>query len=191
MTSQNVPTLALFDLGAHMKALRTQRAQLATERDEAASQYVEMVSEIYAAGDLRGVLDAMRGLEIVYGPGWTNFIKDAGLPEKKQVESALLGTCNDGDGMWCGTFPIQPDDFRPTGKTWVVYRLLKGDELLYIGSTGSFLSRIKAHARDKDFDRWQAAKCATEGECRRLEKILINNYRPPLNRMIPRVLAEV
>lgn len=54
-------------------------------------------------------------------------------------------------------------------KVPVVYELFQNNELVYVGSTGNFSNRVKAHKRDKIFDYWVAYPYPTEGEARGAE----------------------
>lgn len=184
MTGQRVP-MEVLDLGTAIATIRAQRRALDEERDYLASDYLRAMIVLHEDGRLLDLRDAMLGFKNVYGGGWSKHVEQAGLPDLRAIERELLGACNDGDGRWRGTFPVERDALRPPKGTWVVYRLLRGVDLLYIGSTGSFLDRVKAHARDKDFDTWEAYRCRDERHCRGLEALLIDKYRPPLNRMIP------
>jgi hypothetical protein len=172
---------AVFDSGIGIMALNAQQAAIAAEREAVADQYLDAMTGM-GPSDL--VL-SLEGFKIAYGPGWSKRAEQAGFPSLSILRSRVLSVCNDGDGRWKGAFPLEPASPRPARGTWVVYQLFLGDELLYIGSTGSFAERINAHKRTKVFDSWRAAECESEQHCRDLEGALIDRYRPRLNRMIP------
>lgn len=175
----------LLDLAAGLTGSRAQQASIEAERQVFADDFIEAMKGLRAESRLDDLAVAMRGFKAAYGSGWAKRVKASGLPDLRAIEASILAVCNDGDGRWRGTYPLSPDAPRPRRGTWVVYQLLRGDELLYIGSTGSFAERAYAHSRAKEFDSWRAAKCASESHCRELEAALIDRYRPPLNRMIP------
>lgn len=176
---------AVFDCAAHIVATTAAMTALEAERETAAAAYLRAMRELRTDGSLTDLIAATEGFRSVYGKGWTTRLKEAGLPQLKTLVAEVRGMCNDGEGRWRGPFPLSTEDVRPAVGTWVVYQLTLGSDLLYIGSTGSLYDRLKAHSREKTFDSWRAARCATEIECRHLETALIDRYRPPLNRMIP------
>ena len=184
VVSQEVP-FAAFDTLAGICGLRAQEKALLGEIDSLVETAVGVMTDFALKGDHAALLEAMQGFRVVYGSGWARRLKTSGLPDVKSVEATLRGVCNDGEGRWRGGYPLEQTASRPARGTWVVYQLLNGDELLYIGSTGAFAERIKAHGRTKEFDSWRAAECQDERHCRQLEAALIDHYRPPLNRMIP------
>lgn len=176
----------LFDTATEMQALIAQCEALKRERENLASEYLLEVADTFAAGDLDRTISALTAFKALYGRGYAKKAEDAGLPTLQQLERTVLGACNDGDNRWTGPSPLTPTTKRPLAGTWVVYQLLDADgSLLYIGSTGDFAGRVKAHARNKSFSSWRAAACKSERDCRDLETALIDRYRPPLNRMIP------
>lgn len=184
MTIHTVPAEVLDEL-TRLKAFVPQLEALEAERTACADECLESIkglSQEWPAAVTHRVVTAFGAM---YGSGWTKRLEAAGLPTPKQLKAKMLGECNDGDGRWRGPFPMETTDRRPPAGTWVVYQLIWKDELVYIGSTGSLATRLKAHARDKDFDSWRASRCDNESHCRALETALIDRHRPPLNRMIP------
>lgn len=175
---------AMFDTYALLSGLRSQRAAIDTERELLADRCIFVMKELHKAGNLRDLLGAVEGFQIIYGEGWSKKLKESGLPKPRQIESAILAVYNDGEGRWRGPAPLARDCPRPARGTWVVYQLLAGDDVVYIGSTGAFVDRVRVHASSKTFDSWRAAECESEAHCRALEAALIDRHRPPLNRMI-------
>lgn len=188
MTSQRVIDGA-FNVAVDLLAINAQIAALQVERELELDRYIEHMRSLSD----QDLLDTMKALKVLHGVGWAKRLDEAGFEcsNIRVLERRLLGTYNDGDGKWRGDFPVAEADYRPTPGTWVVYQLLSRGELVYIGSTGDFLTRLKAHARNKTFDSWRAAKCPSEMDCRDLETALIDRYRPPLNRMIPTPRLEL
>ncbi len=96
----------------------------------------------------------------------------------------LLRAPNEPDGSWSGQWPLQDGDSVPPKRTSVVYSLYGEDGLLlYIGSTGAFLQRMKGH-RMKRWAQWRAQPCISRGAAYRLERDLVAQHRPPLNAVI-------
>lgn len=190
MTSHIVPH-SVYDSLVAIVALNKQHAAIDQEREDFADVCIKSIRTIQEVAELTDLAAAIEGFKIAYGKGWSKRLKAAGLPDLAAVQRAILGVHNDGPGRWRGRFPVNPDDPRPPRGTWVVYQLLAGDDLLYIGSSGDLVVRLKAHSRDKEFDGWRAAECPTEQSCRDLETALIDRYRPPMNRVIPKPRVEL
>ena len=184
MTSNEVPE-NIYDLGAALAAAVASHRALTVERDDAAYHYIARMQEMCDRGQVEAVAAALEGFKIVYGPGWSALASNAGIPSLAALRSQIRSRCNDGDGKWVGQWPLSQEDARPSKGTWVVYQLVDGGDLVYIGSTGQLYERLYAHARTKHFDEWRAAECEDERNCRDLETALIDRYRPRLNRMIP------
>lgn len=182
--STRVPPQILNEL-VLLGTYQAQITALNTERDAWADECLAHMKWCSARWSDQDLFDAINGFRVAYGDGWTKRLATVGLPTLKQLRATMLGACNDGEGRWRGPFPLAEGDVRPPLGTWVVYQLTLAGELVYIGSSGQFATRVKAHARDKSFDGWRASHCANEAECRDLETALIDRYRPPLNRMIP------
>lgn len=189
MTGNQQVIPEVFDAAMGILALDAQAKAIAAERNAAVDQYLEVMRGIGRTSEL---VDAMRGLKIVYGSGYSKRLTDAGFPSLRDLAARQRSAYNDGEGLWRGAWPLDADDVRPAKGTWVVYQLFQGGELLYIGSTRAFYDRIKAHSYKKDFDAWRAAECPHEDHCRELEAALIDRDRPPLNRMIatPRMVLR-
>lgn len=185
--SQGVPAV-VFDHAAAIAALRKQQWALEAELQTAVDDYLSATRTI-PSDDKSDLVAALEGFKLVHGTGWEKLSVAAGLPKLRDVIASQRSQCNDGEGKWKGTFPIPKDAFRPARGSWVVYQLLAGDTVLYIGSTGDLSARLHSHSRTKEFDGWRAALCESERQCRDLEAALIDRHRPPLNRMIatPRV----
>lgn len=175
----------MTDHAATLAGITAQIAALEAERESAALDFLWAMRELHSTDQFTRLRTATEVFRVMYGAGWTTRLEEAGLPSLATLKAEIRGLCNDGEGMWRGPFPLDTDDARPATGTWVVYQLLLGDELVYIGSTGALYDRLKAHAREKVFDSWRASRCENERHCRDLETALIDRYRPPLNRMIP------
>ena len=73
-----------------------------------------------------------------------------------------------------------------------VYFLVKGDEVVYVGSSVNVLERVSKHASgstetDKDFDG-SFAVFLPERDIRWAEACLINSLKPTHNRQVPRLI---
>lgn len=66
-----------------------------------------------------------------------------------------------------------------------VYALYRGKELVYIGHTGLFRTRILCHRRRFKFDAIKVAPIDNYAERKRLERKLIWRLTPVENRVIP------
>lgn len=59
-----------------------------------------------------------------------------------------------------------------------VYKLMDGDEVVYVGKTANPQQRVTQHRVDKKFDRVFVSQCI---EADRVEKELIGHYKPKYN----------
>jgi hypothetical protein len=73
-------------------------------------------------------------------------------------------------------------DYRHGGGVYALYR---GKELVYIGHTGNFRSRIQCHRRRFAFDGIKLAPIESRRERQRLERRLLFRLTPFENRIIP------
>lgn len=62
-----------------------------------------------------------------------------------------------------------------------VYFLFKGDELEYIGQSINVFRRLNDHLKDKVFDNYSFVCCDSKYDAEKLEKQLIEKYKPRLN----------
>lgn len=75
------------------------------------------------------------------------------------------------------------DDYKDTcNNSFFVYKLYKGDSVVYVGRTLQLSSRIKTHRSNKDFDRVTYVTCDTKEDMNNLEGFLIQQLNPPLNK---------
>lgn len=85
--------------------------------------------------------------------------------------------------VWRGSWPLKEGTEYPGKGASVVYFLYDAaDALAYVGSTGAFIRRMEAHAKDKVWVRWEALKCRSRDDAYRLEEAEIADRRPYLNR---------
>lgn len=63
----------------------------------------------------------------------------------------------------------------------VVYFLIEGDEIVYVGHSSSPYWRVGHHARTKDFDRWAYIEVEADA-AKRVERALIADLDPKHNR---------
>ncbi len=74
---------------------------------------------------------------------------------------------------------------------YYVYKLYKGDQLVYIGSTKGLSSRMSQHSKtDKDFDKVLITRLTDEQEMLALEQYLIYKEDPPENKVVNLALAR-
>ena len=78
------------------------------------------------------------------------------------------------------------DDKRTFKKSFIIYALIRNNEIVYIGQSKQILSRISAHlASEKEFDSWSIVEnlgeYCTAGELNRLEKKYIRKFIPVYN----------
>lgn len=69
-------------------------------------------------------------------------------------------------------------------KYFIVYQLLREDELMYVGKTIDIHKRLSSHLKDKDFNKVLLTRCETEKEQDTLEQTLIERFRPKLNKAL-------
>jgi hypothetical protein len=106
-------------------------------------------------------------------------LNTASLPKARRIAKAARERLN-GPGYWWGTIPVGNAPHPPPGQA-VVYFLTDSTGLLYIGSSGKFAERIRAHRRTKLFTHWAAIPMATRKIAYQVESALIAQHRPPLN----------
>jgi hypothetical protein len=92
------------------------------------------------------------------------------------------------DGSWRGPFPLRDTEHRPRAGVNVVYALYdRQDEPCYVGSTGDFRARLRAHKADgKRFTTWAAWPCKDREEAYQREVQLLRASMPYLNRKVAR-----
>lgn len=74
---------------------------------------------------------------------------------------------------------------------YYVYKLYKGTQLVYIGSTKGLSSRMSQHSKtDKDFDKVFITRLSDEQEMLALEQYLIYKEDPPENKVVSLALAR-
>ncbi len=66
----------------------------------------------------------------------------------------------------------------------VIYYLVQGDEVIYIGQTCNLAQRLLSHMSNKDFDRYSFFESAPE-DLDLLEAELILHFKPALNKGVP------
>lgn len=69
---------------------------------------------------------------------------------------------------------------------WVVYLLYNAGELVYVGQSGAYQERLRAHRSRFDFDRVMIKYCETEEETLRLEADIIIIRKPRYNMTLRR-----
>lgn len=88
-------------------------------------------------------------------------------------------------GDFCNQFNIAPDIKRPGIDDYLVYFLLDGETVVYVGKTSDvgLYSRIKSHQQDKQFDGFFTInRIPTEEEALILESGFISIIRPRYNK---------
>src|SRR4029077_1574034 len=67
-------------------------------------------------------------------------------------------------------------------REWVVYRLFKGEKLLYVGMSGDWPARLRTHlSHGVEFDRYELEDAPSKEAALALEANAIRDERPPLN----------
>lgn len=68
-------------------------------------------------------------------------------------------------------------------KVFIVYFLIDGGEIVYIGQSVAFGSRLHQHISDKSkkFDRYFTIKCKDKSEMDELERYYISAFKPTFN----------
>lgn len=177
-------------------ATRTRRidaltADLTTRRREAWDEHLSQVGRMWSAGELD--FDDLQSIAMFcrlhHGPGyrqlWNKHIPHDPSTLKAKSETAARMRPSHG-GYWYGTLPLR-HPYPPDGVD-VVYMLLGlGGVLLYVGSTGVFASRVKAHLRvhRQEFTAWIAVPFLDRQVAYGAEREFLRHVHPALNRLFP------
>jgi hypothetical protein len=174
----------------HIENLHARARKLEALRIVAEEQLVQRIGTAYRAGELAGsdlaaIQERYRRLDVTgMATRW-----NAAVPEKWNdlAYEARMGrrhAPNGPEGTWAGSWPPAPEDRQPRLGTAVVYVLFdSANEPIYVGSTGRFLHRLKAHVRDgKPFVAWQACPAASREAAYRIEDRVLNEHLPSMNK---------
>jgi len=66
---------------------------------------------------------------------------------------------------------------------FVVYFLLKEEEIVYVGQSKCLSVRLRNHAKDKDFNKYFSIPCNDEKDALQLEEHYIKTLNPVFNRV--------
>jgi GIY-YIG catalytic domain len=97
------------------------------------------------------------------------------------------GRPNGPNGTWRGECPLDPWAPAPIAGVSVVYILFDLKNVpCYVGSSKNLRSRLKRHARDKEFGTRQAFACKDREAAYELEVRLLGERKPYLNKKVGR-----
>jgi len=174
----------------HIEKLHLRAQQLEALRVEAEEQLLHRIGNAYASGNLTAealseVYDRYSALRI---PGRTLRWNEAVPILWIRMPRLPKWQPNGPAGTWIGPWPLGDDDALPMPGSCVVYILFDAfNEPIYVGSTGDFRIRLKAHAKQKKpFVRWQAYVTDDREAAYRLEVKLLKEHLPRLNKRVGR-----
>lgn len=185
MTSSDHLDSALSTL-QHIENLDARAQALEERRIEAEEQMLHRVGAAYEAGqlslpDLIEIYERYKQLNLAGRMTRWN----AAIPIYWSVVPTLSRHIpNAPGGTWSGAWPFDPDDRLPPTKSFIVYVLFDAtNEPIYVGSSGHFRNRLKAHARNGIiFVRWWACPAADREAAYQLEEKLLRERLPKLNK---------
>lgn len=143
---------------AELKALEAEYDEMLRERVKTLKVFLDQTPSLqndYVVGELRQAIDCSYGLGNF--DRWWRF---AGFPREDDIPAYYPNPLGYFDSM---------DNHDKFPRVPVVYHLINGDELVYVGSSIRFAARLKQHRRDKMFDSWKAWPFPSEGEARGAE----------------------
>lgn len=177
-------TLAIYSATEqHIRLIQAKRVTLDQALLDAEAQYIVSVARAFEAGQVTWS-ELVRAYRVVkdggipgYGTRWQSVIPYT--PQHMNRMAALTGIEEwSGQGM-----NVHLDPGRPPKGAFVVYILF--DEVnhpVYVGSTGSFASRMSHHRRDKVWASWVAHRCEDRAHAYEVEDRFLRQYLPGVNR---------
>lgn len=170
----------------HIASLRAKIATLTESRIQAEEQFAHRSAVQFRAGTLTydELADVAELFEAASGAGKSLRWETAtGVPLQK-LRHHRANRPNGPSGSWTGEYPVQPGAPRPMVGKNVVYVLFDDTTRpCYVGSTGNFSDRMRAHRREgKRWTHWTAYECPTRTAAFELENQLLHEHMPYLNR---------
>jgi hypothetical protein len=172
----------------HCTRIRAKTDQLGSVFDESMTQLLVCAARDHRAGSL--ALDDLADLYLKVrslGPGFTRLRNQhMDIPAVAIAAHMRLREINRPNGpggyFWCGPYPCHLDSPRPLKGVAVVYVLYdRGNEPVYVGSSGNFGARLRDHKKDKDFTWWLAYPCQSREAAYLLEDGLLAARKMRLN----------
>lgn len=109
-------------------------------------------------------------------------LRDKGIIKTEKIDpSLLIITLTSSIKLDKPSSSLMTDTMIDTASYGYVYYISKNGELLYIGSSANFKIRSSSHECRCVNGLFYVAEIKGVGEYQRVEKALINKYRPPLN----------
>lgn len=174
----------------HIENLHARIQKLEAMRLESELQFLHRVGAAYHAGELDrhdlaiiqdryqqlGLTGRSKRWDAAIPVGWGDLSYDARM--------GRVHAPNGPEGTWVGSWPFAKEDRLPRNGTAVVYVLFDAsNEPIYVGSSGSLRTRLKAHARaGKPFVAWRASRNANREEAYQVEDRALKERKPPLNK---------
>lgn len=163
----------------HIEMLVNKRELLIQRIDEAIGQFCLTLGRAgLTVGESLDVVDWARSLKI---PHSTGRIQHAcGHPQQAYWQYRRYGYAQHElkPGM---KLTSATAEHAPGAGIHVVYGLLRGEQLVYVGVSQNFRERLKRHRKDKEFDGWVAEIQADRQSARRREADMISHYKPIYN----------
>lgn len=174
----------------HVELIHQRERKLTAAREAALDQLSHRIGAAVRSGEiddaqLVAIWEQIRDSAV---PGRQKFW-DKNVPTKwLRLKYRKNQIPNGPEGTWVGENPCVPTDPAPGVGVSVVYVLFDDqNEPCYVGSTGNFRPRLKAHIQSgKQFVRWQAHPCRDREHAYELEVRLLGERKPRLNRRVGR-----
>lgn len=177
---------ALAATAQHIDLLDNKIEKLMRARTDSWAQLLTAAARMYRAGELGEdeLFQLHNRMRESFGPGFSA-VWDQNMPiTARRIRQASLNSPNGPNGSWQGWLPIgEGRPAPPTGMS-VVYVLFDAANVpIYVGSTHSFRTRVKAHRREKpEAHSWTAYRCRDREHAYQLEEQLLAEHKPRLNK---------
>lgn len=175
------PTPSHYATRQHMELIAAKRDQIEAALLVYEEQYVVEVKRDWDAGiltvqELQGAYSVFKKTNL---PGSAKRWTGVGLPSRQKLDSLVWAERNPRrlpDLCWEGGWGRNPGDDVPWKDQSVVYYLYDEQDLVYIGSTQSFVTRLEQHRKDKTWTRWTAWPCPSREDAYRREDRYLKYY---------------
>lgn len=176
----------------HIRLLQAKRDRIIVALAEAERQYAAAVGREFRAGSI-GWAELLRTYQVIRDgkiPGFVDRWEES-VPHTPQAMRLNAQRDPNGQQQWSGYgMDVGRDPNRPPKGVCVVYILFGSEgEVVYVGSTESFASRMSQHRRDKTWSSWQAHRCRDRKHAYQVEARFLQQYMPERNRRGPAVAS--
>jgi hypothetical protein len=169
----------------HLGVLGAKVARLREAQAETVAQIAHRAAVLYRAGELADgdALEVYLALREFGGSGFSRAWLAAGLPSLSRMRWRVENRPNGSDGSWHGGYPLALTDPAPPVGQCVVYVLYdEAGAPCYVGSTQTLRVRLRQHAYDKRFVRWQAYPAEDRTAAYDMETRFLQSHKPYLNK---------